>query len=607
MATISGTQGYWKVWLTVVESDTSVADNTSSANWELWLGRTYESTSYIAGTPTININVSGKSAYSDSPYLNISGITQNGVMILSGTVTDIEHDSSGKVKNNTISFSWTGSGFNPSNVSASGTYTTSTIPRATPAPKFTATVGTSMYIKISPKASDTFYHRIHLTIGGTGYWLKSDGSITTDWDGYYTFGKTVTSMKFNTPTSLYQNFTGKSTTGTIKVYTYKRSLNLTGGYTYSQIGSTTSNSFTLNCNATKCTPVISGTVVDTNTTTVSLTQNENDLIANASYATITPTITSISDTDDIDTTIQYMYIDGVQFSGTTVTIAQPNKKSFTLRVINSRGYPAEYNVVASGELIPYTPLTFNTISLQRPEPTTGEVAIEYDGNYYKGDFKAAPEPISNKLTLSWVYREANTNEWLNTTEVLTSVDYSGQMLASNIPDSFGPEFLKTWDGTVINEEFAYNDDYALRLNVYGEGFFVVMLYDKNNGNRKTIYLSIKDKMYENHINTELPDNLGEFTNIVVDNPVYQYLRIAGTPYLTSYTIKDNNTYSGEDSLGTIFDYTKAYEFVFYAADLLTKLEYTMKVSRGLPVFWWDANGFHVIGNLYVTGEINPSD
>lgn len=610
MATISGTQGYWKVWLSVVESDTSIADNTSSAKWELWLGRTYESTSYIAGTPTININVSGKSAYSDSPYLNISGITQNGVMILSGTVNNIEHDSSGNVISNAISFTWRGSGFNPSNVSASGTYTTSTIPRATPAPKFTATIGTPMNITISPKATDTFYHRIHLTIGGTGYWLKSDGSITTNWDDYYTFGKTVTSMKFNTPTSLYQNFTGKSTTGTIKVYTYKRLSNLTGGYTYSQIGSTTSNTFTLNCDATKCTPTISATVFDTNEKTLNLTGNENNIVANASHATITPIIESVSDIDDIDTTIQSMYIDGVQFTGETVTIANPTKKSFTLRVINSRGYPVEYTASASGDLIPYTPLTFNIISLKRPEPTTGEVAIKYDGNYFNKSFSNG---VNNYLSLAWTYRETNANDWSNTVNLSTNIDYNNQILTSTIPDSFGKTFLEEWDGQTTMHVFAANEKYSLQTVVSSSGSFVwVTLTNLVENTRQTIYRYIVTtnidggEVQENNITLTLPSDLGVFTTLNTGDRLYNYLKVGGILYLNEYTI-DSNTYNGEESLGTLFDYTKVYDFVFYARDLLTELEYTATVSRGLPVFWWNADGFHIIGNLYVTGEINPSD
>lgn len=709
----------------------STTDNNSYVEYQTRLS--FTGNYIISQTPTYctlkGTGISDKT----TQYTGFSGSTDgyfyNGETVLQTSGAWVDHNDSGNASISASAY------FNAGpwgwSATAEGSADLPTIPRATPAPKFTATIGTPMYITISPKATDTFYHRIHLTVGGTGYWLKSDGSITTSSSGYSTFGTSATSMKFNAPTSLYSEFTGKSTTGTIKVYTYKRTWNiLTQQYKYTQVGSTTSESFTLNCNASKCTPVITGTVVDTNSTTLALTGNENNIVANASYATITPTIKSISDTADTATTISYMYLDSVQFSGDTVTVAKPTKKSFVLRVVNSRGYPAEYTVTASGELIPYTPLTFNILSLKRPEPTTGEVAINYDGKYFNGSFTddntttrylkvgdiidsttvnnytislpddiysklvndeilfttdkytciaqvvytetslitmtaytvslvslsdetdthklyyyyvqhntdngdtptlstnnttfdsmdvgtidyinptsqiykyfktTVTEPLNNELTLGWVYREANTTEWLNTVELATDVDYSGQILTSTIPDDFGPAFIETWDGENTVYKMAYNDTYSLQTVVSSSGSYVwVML--RSDGVSETIYrYTTTSGVQENNATITLPSDLGVFTTIDTANSLYQYLKVGGTSYLTNYEIKDNNTYTGNESLGTMFDYTKAYEFVFYASDLLTKLEYGKTISRGLPVFWWDAN------NLYVNGKIHADN
>lgn len=168
METISGTQGYWKVWLTVNEKSTSVENNDSSAYWELWIGRTYASTSYIQGTPNINIKISGKTAYDESPYLNISGITEKGVRLLSGTVSNIEHNSDGTIKSNAISFTWKGSGFNPNDVSASGTYSTATIPRASSIAVGNYNLGQNISITIGKKVSSftsTLTYKIGNRIG----------------------------------------------------------------------------------------------------------------------------------------------------------------------------------------------------------------------------------------------------------------------------------------------------------------------------------------------------------------------------------------------------------------------------------------------------------
>jgi hypothetical protein len=306
-----------------------------------------------------------------------------------------------------------------------------------------------------------------------------------------------------------------------------------------------------------------------------------------------------------------MYIDGVQFTGETVTIANPTKKSFTLRVINSRGYPVEYTATASGDLIPYTPLTFNIINLKRPEPTTGEVAIKYDGNYFNKSFSNG---VNNYLSLAWTYRETNANDWSNTVNLSTNIDYNNQILTSSIPDSFGKTFLEEWDGQTTVHVFAANEKYSLQTVVSSSGSFVwVTLTNLVENTRQTIYRYIVTtninggEVQENNITLTLPSDLGFFTTLNTSDRLYNYLKVGGILYLNEYTINNNNTYNGEESLGTLFDYTKVYDFVFYARDLLTELEYTATVSRGLPVFWWNADGFHIIGNLYVTGEINPSD
>lgn len=129
MATISGVQGYWQVDLIVTETSRSSVTNTSTASWELWIRRTYASDYPMYGTPTINISISGKTAYSGSQYFALSSVTQNGVKLLSGTVTGIEHYNDGNIISNNASFTWTGSGFSPNNVSGSGTYETTKIPR----------------------------------------------------------------------------------------------------------------------------------------------------------------------------------------------------------------------------------------------------------------------------------------------------------------------------------------------------------------------------------------------------------------------------------------------------------------------------------------------
>lgn len=72
--------------------------------------------------------------------------------------------------------------------------------------------------------------------------------------------------------------------------------------------------------------------------------------------------------------------------------------------------------------------------------------------------------------------------------------------------------------------------------------------------------------------------------------------------------KSGNTYSGDVSLGTTFDYQTAYEFIIYASDKLINLNAQQPLKKGEPVYDWgvDQNGnnyLFVNGNLYAKGNL----
>lgn len=66
----------------------------------------------------------------------------------------------------------------------------------------------------------------------------------------------------------------------------------------------------------------------------------------------------------------------------------------------------------------------------------------------------------------------------------------------------------------------------------------------------------------------------------------------------------NNKYSGQASLGSIYNYQKSYDFILYISDRLMSADYQDNVSRGVPYFDYgeDANGdnyFCVNGDFYI--------
>ena len=61
----------------------------------------------------------------------------------------------------------------------------------------------------------------------------------------------------------------------------------------------------------------------------------------------------------------------------------------------------------------------------------------------------------------------------------------------------------------------------------------------------------------------------------------------------------NNTYKLAQSLGTIFDYQKQYEFKTNVSDKLVALENIILVTEGIPIFWWDSSKVQIEKELYI--------
>lgn len=396
MAQISGTQGYWKIDLYVNETSISVENNTSTASWELWIRRTYASDYPMYGTPTINISISGKSAYSGSPYFALPSVTQNGVKLLSGTVLDIAHNSDGTIVSNAVSFSWTGSGFSPNSVYGSGTYSTTTIPRATPAPNVMCDVESSTSFTLSPYAN--FSHSVQFSFGGYTKYLTVGGNPS---DSEQIYPTNVRTWNFNATSDFYNRFDGKSGSGTLKVRTYSSG---------TLIGTSTST-LTLNANASRCSPVITGTVKDINQSTIALTGSNKTIVRYKSKPQITTSI-QITSPNDKNAKLSYLYVAGNQISNVNQRIfdvENPQGKSFLIKAINSRSFTTETGISANN-YVDYILPTITITSLKRTEPTTGDIDIEYKGDYFNGNFS---QNTPNELTVTWKYKEKSSNQWVD--------------------------------------------------------------------------------------------------------------------------------------------------------------------------------------------------
>ena len=468
----------WGIWASIYElpGTTNIVNNTSVVRVDLWLGRTLSSGYPIRGTYNGYIEADREN-YGGFPtqHRDISkSVNQNSVNIgpnvLIGTWDyTIQHNNDGS-RNVRITTELSGQGFSPSYCVVDVVVGLSTIPRASTVNPLSAYIESQSNIVINPYAN--FNHSVRIWFGSINKWLQSDGTLG---DNEYIFPSSNIRPSFVIPADFYSQFTSERGVGNIYVYTYS------GG---TKIGEN-HNTLTAICNPALCNPYATATVFDVNSKTLAITKNKNDVIRYQSIMEITPTIT-VSGVNDTQTTLKSKSINGTIFTTDTARVVNPTDKSFMLKLVNSRNMSSEIIVEASGELIPYIPLTFSA-NLWRTEPTTGEVEIEYSGNYFAKNFKdEESNTVSNSLSLFWKYREKGTENWI--------------------------------DGTPLEPTIDVN----------------------------------------------------------------------------------NNTYSGRQSLGTIFDYRKQYEFiVLYNDKLIEQTSSIYPVSRGFPIFWWSEDAVHIMHKLYV--------
>lgn len=471
----------WGIWASIYElpGTTNIVNNTSVVRVDLWLGRTLSSGYPIRGTYNGYIEADREN-YGGFPTQrrDISkSVNQNSVNIgpnvLIGTWDyTIQHNNDGS-RNVRITTELSGQGFSPSYCVVDVVVGLSTIPRASTVNPLSAYIESQSNIVINPYAS--FNHSVRVWFGSINKWLQSDGTLG---DNEYIFPSSNIRPSFVIPADFYSQFTSERGVGNIYVYTYS------GG---TKIGEN-HNTLTAICNPALCNPYATATVFDVNSKTLAITKNKNDVIRYQSIMEITPTIT-VSGVNDTQTTLKSKSINGTIFTTDTARVVNPTDKSFTLKLVNSRNMSSEIIVEASGELIPYIPLTFSA-NLWRTEPTTGEVEIEYSGNYFAKNFKdEESNTVSNSLSLFWKYREKGTDNWI--------------------------------DGTALEPTIDTN----------------------------------------------------------------------------------NNTYSGRQSLGTIFDYRKQYEFIIlYNDKLMEQTSSIYPVSRGFPIFWWSEDAVHIMNKLYVADK-----
>ena len=286
--------------------------------------------------------------------------------------------------------------------SVSGTITLPTIPRASSVTATSAEIESATSININ-RASSGFKHTLRYKFGSL------TGTIATN---------VATSYGWTLPTSFYEQIPNAKT-GTCTIYC--------DTYSGSTLLGTKSTTFTVKTNEELCKPEVSVIVEDINKKTTELTGPTNKFVKYMSNALITTTSVARNNATIKSTSV--VCGDGKSGTGESVTLNKVESAKFTITVTDSRGYSTV--IVSQKTLINYVNLTINP-TFVRPEPTTGEVKLTYNGNYFNGSFGTT----NNSLTVRYRYKETGTDTW-SAYKTLTS-SLSGNTYSNTV--SLGTDF-----------------------------------------------------------------------------------------------------------------------------------------------------------------------
>lgn len=161
---------------------------------------------------------------------------------------------------------------------------------------------------------------------------------------------------------------------------------------------------TIVCTASvdRCAPVVSGTVIDTNATTIALTGDNTRLVRYVSNALATITATARN-----GATIVSKAVNGTVLEGNTKTFEKVETGAFNFSATDSRTLTGTATV--ERVLVPYVPLSI-AAQFIRTSPTNNEIAVRFNGNVYNGYFDAG-NTHQNALNVQVRYRVNGAEAW----------------------------------------------------------------------------------------------------------------------------------------------------------------------------------------------------
>ena len=309
-------------------------------------------------------------------------------------------------------------------LSVSGSADLPTIPRASSLTATDCYIGSATTITIN-RASSSFTHTVTYSFGSSN---PVTGTIAT---------KTAnTSIGWTVPTTFYAKIpNAKTGVCTLTCQTYS-------GNTL--IGTKTST-FNVTVNPSTSSPTLTASVIDSNSTTTTLTGDNTKLVKYYSTAQITYSATAKN-----SASISNVKINGATASSSPYSITNITTNSFNVVGTDTRGYSTTQTLTPT--MINYIPLTVNA-SFYRTSPTTGEVSLTFNGNYFNGSFGTQ----SNTLQLKWYYKLKSDSNWTLGGTLVQNTDY---VITNN---SFHSGSSSYEDEIVLGSSFDYRNAYDFKI------------------------------------------------------------------------------------------------------------------------------------------------
>ncbi|MCI8618334.1 MAG: hypothetical protein HFJ60_08930 [Clostridia bacterium] len=428
--------------LSVWENSYDVGNNTSNIGYRLQLksgssGRFSDLTASYSVTINGTTVKSGNGRYSSQSY----NTTQT---ICEGTMTIAHNDDGSKAISCSAVLDFQTNSYSPGDFTPRGTLTLTTIPRASSISCTTANIEEVATIIVN-RASSNFKHTLIWHFGDL------QGTIIE---------KTVeTTIGWTIPSSLYTQIPNAQIgIGVMECITYNGDTEI--GRNFSDFYATTSEN--------RCKPTLLATLVDTNQDTINLTGSNTKLIKYKSTAKITITTNAKN-----GASISSKKVNNSLVEGNSISISNVETDTFVVTVTDSRGYTK--SVTLKPTVVNYIPLSINA-TVKRVQPTTGEVAIEFSGNYFNGNFGST----NNTLNINWYYREKNSSTWINggiLTTIINEKTYSNGNSKISLGTNFNYQKSYEFYLNVVDKLTTLQPNYSITQGIpifnWGKDFFNV--------------------------------------------------------------------------------------------------------------------------------------